>query len=94
MDRYQKKKVFITVLCIWMTGAILFVLTDNYIVLLIGMFMCMGASTLINTTINILVPVIFTASPGLIVNVLFFVQGIGTSGSQNAVGSLTMNFTS
>ncbi|HWT73990.1 MAG TPA: MFS transporter [Mobilitalea sp.] len=94
LDRFQKKKVFITVLCIWMSGAVLFIMTDNFIVLLIGMFLCMGASTLINTTINILVPVIFAASPGLIVNVLYFVQGIGTSGSQNAIGSLTMSFTS
>jgi fucose permease len=92
LDRYQKIKVFITVLCIWMSGALLFILTDNFVVLLIGMFLCMGASTLINTTINILVPFIFAASPGLIVNVLYFVQGIGTSGSQNAVGSLAVNF--
>jgi fucose permease len=94
LDRYHKKKVFITVLGIWLSGAILFVTTDNYVVLLIGMFLCMGASTLINTTINILVPVIFMASPGTIVNVLFFVQGIGTSTSQNTVGSMTMNFAS
>lgn len=94
IDRSSKKRAFITVLCIWLCGALLFVLTDHYIVLLVGMFLCMGASTLLNTTINILVPTIFLASPGFIVNVLFFVQGIGTSTSQNAIGHMTMNFTS
>lgn len=94
IDRCEKKKAFLSILCLWMCGALLFVLTDNFIVLLIGMFLCMGASTLINTTINILVPVIFAASPGLIVNILFFIQGIGTSGSQNAAGRLAMSFSS
>jgi len=94
LDRYHKKKVFIAVLSLWMLGAVLFVLTDSFPVLLIGMFFCMGASTLINTTINILVPVIFAASPGLIVNVLYFVQGIGTSGSQNVIGRTALNYSS
>lgn len=93
IDRYQKKKAFVSVLAIWMCGAILFATTDNFIVLLIGMFLCMGASTLINTTINILVPAIFAASPGLVVNILFFIQGIGTSGSQNVTGRLMLDFT-
>lgn len=93
IDRFRKKQVFICVLFIWMSGVLLFILTDNYLVLLAGMFLCVGASTLINTTINILVPVIFTASPGLIVNVLYFVQGVGTSGSQNGIGRLSLNFT-
>lgn len=93
IDRFRKKQVFISILLIWMTGIALFILTDNYLVLLAGMFLCVGASTLINTTINILVPVIFTASPGLIVNILYFVQGIGTSSSQNGIGRLSASFT-
>ncbi|BCJ96759.1 major facilitator superfamily protein [Anaerocolumna cellulosilytica] len=92
VDRYNKKKVFLTVLLLWMCGALLFVLTDNFYLLLFGMFLCMGTSTLINTTINILVPVVFAASPGLIVNVLFFVQGIGTSTSQNVAGRFATGF--
>lgn len=92
VDRYNKKKVFLSVLLLWMCGALLFVATDNFYLLLFGMFLCMGTSTLINTTINILVPVVFAASPGLIVNVLFFVQGIGTSTSQNAAGRFATGF--
>lgn len=86
LDRFEKKKVFLSVLGIWMCGATLFVVTDNYMMLLIGMFLCMGASTLINTTINLLVPLVFAGAPSLIVNILFFTQGIGTSTSQNLVG--------
>ena len=86
LDRFEKKKVFLLVVGIWMCGATFFVVTDNYMMLLIGMFLCMGASTLINTTINLLVPLVFAGAPSLIVNVLFFTQGIGTSTSQNLVG--------
>lgn len=92
IDGHHKKKAFLAILCIWITGALIFILTDNFILLLVGMFLCMGASTLINTTINILVPVIFAASPGMIVNILFFIQGIGTSTSQNLGGKLIMEY--
>ena len=61
--------------------------TDNYYVLLITMLFTMGASTLMNTMINLFVPMYF-AAPGLIVNnTLFFVQGIGTTGSQMILGT-------
>ena len=86
LDRFNKKYVFISTLSIWIIGALLFIRGNSYISLLLGMFLCTGASTLLNTTINILVPAIFAGAPGLIVNVLFFIQGIGTSGSQNIVG--------
>lgn len=86
LDKFNKKKVFIATLSIWMIGALLFIISNNYLMLLIGMFLCTGASTLMNTTINILVPTIFVSTPGMIVNILFFIQGIGTSGAQNVVG--------
>lgn len=86
LDRFNKKYVFISTLSIWIIGALLFIRGNSYISLLLGMFLCTGASTLLNTTINILVPAIFAGAQGLIVNVLFFIQGIGTSGSQNIVG--------
>lgn len=91
LDRFNKKRVFIITLGIWMIGAVLFITGNNYIFLLIGMFLCMGASTLMNTTINILVPIIFVSMPGLIVNILFFIQGLGTSGIQNIVGRLEID---
>lgn len=85
LDRFEKKKVFLSVVGLWMCVATVFVATDNYMMLLVGMFLCMGASTLINTTINLLVPLVFIGAPSLIVNILFFTQGIGTSTSQNLV---------
>lgn len=92
VDRADRKKAYLSILLLWMAGALLFVLTDNYYVLLIGIFICMGASTLMNTTINVLVPTLFVSAPGLIVNVLFFVQGIGTSACQSAVGAYAKDF--
>ncbi len=94
VDRYHKKKALLAIVSIWLCGAALFIFTDDYVLLLLGMFFCMGSSTLINTTINILVPAVFAASPGMIVNILFFVQGIGTSTSQNLGGKLTGNYSS
>lgn len=91
LDRFNKKKVFLVTLGVWMLGALIFILGDSYSLLLIGMFLCMGTSTLMNTTINILVPVIFASAPGLIVNILFFIQGIGTSGAQNIVGRVAVD---
>ena len=91
LDRFNKKKVFLVTLAVWMLGALIFIVGDSYSLLLIGMFLCMGTSTLMNTTINILVPVIFASAPGLIVNILFFIQGIGTSGAQNIVGRVAVN---
>ncbi len=91
LDCFNKKKVFLVTLGVWMIGALCFIIGKSYSMLLVGMFLCMGASTLMNTTINILVPVIFASAPGLIVNILFFIQGIGTSSAQNIVGRVAVN---
>lgn len=93
LDRYDRKKVTMGVMTIWMTSLIIYLLTDHYIFLLMGMFLAMGTSTLLNTTLNILTPLIFTSSPGMMVNILFFVQGIGTSVSQNVAGRWAQNYT-
>lgn len=93
-DRFKKKTVSIVVMCIWCFAALLYVLTDNYYVLLIGMFFTMGASTLMNTLINIMTPVLFTAAPAMIINTLFFIQGIGTTGSQKLAGMYAKDITS
>lgn len=94
LDRFPKKRVFLATLGVWMSGAAFFVMTESYAFLLLGMFLCMGASTLLNTTVNIMVPILFAFSPGMIVNVLFFVQGIGTSGSQNILGRYASDLSS
>ena len=92
-DRYRRKTTLMASILVWMCALSLFLLTDNYICLLVGMFFAMGASTLTSTSINIVTPVLFAASPGFAVNALFFTQGIGTSGSQSLIGNLASDFT-
>ena len=90
-DRFEKKKVMMGILLVWMAALLVYVTTDNYYVLLVTMLFTMGASTLMNTMINLFVPMYF-AAPGLIVNTLFFVQGIGTTGSQMILGQVATGF--
>ncbi len=90
-DRFEKKKVMMGILLVWMAALLVYVTTDNYYVLLVTMLFTMGASTLMNTMINLFVPMYF-AAPGLIVNTLFFVQGIGTTGSQMILGQIATGF--
>lgn len=61
-------------------------LTDSYTFLLVSVFFTMGASTLLNTLMNIMSPEKFS-SPGAAINTLFFIQGIGTTFTQSIVGS-------
>ena len=91
-DRYDRKKVFLYVLAMWTGAQILFACTGSYICLLIGMFFSMGASTLLNTLMNLLSPIFFGTMAGMYVNILFFVQGIGTSGNQKITGSLASQY--
>ena len=93
LDRYNKKYIFLGTLSLWMVGAVIFIKGDHYLLLLIGMFICTGASTLLNTTINIIVPAVFINTSGLMVNLLFFIQGIGTSGAQNILGRFAEHIT-
>lgn len=85
-DRWGRKKTMLAAVVIWLLSLLLFIVTDQYTALLIGMFFSMGASTLINMSINIVTPAMFAAMPAFAVNSLFFVQGIGTSGSQSLIG--------
>ena len=90
--RFAKKRVLQVLMLIWMAALALFALTDSYPVLLVAMALAMGSSTLLNTTMNLITPLLFTAAPGFFVNFLFFTQGIGTSGSQFFLGSLADGF--
>ena len=90
--RFAKKRVLQVLMLIWMAALALFALTDSYPVLLVAMALAMGSSTLLNTTMNLITPLLFTAAPGFFVNFLFFTQGIGTSGSQFFLGSAADGF--
>ena len=90
--RFAKKRVLQVLMLIWMAALALFALTDSYPVLLVAMALVMGSSTLLNTTMNLITPLLFTAAPGFFVNFLFITQGIGTSGSQFFLGSMADGF--
>lgn len=91
-DRFDKKKACMGILGLWTAAQMLFACADNYASLLIGMFVSMGASTLMNTMLNILSPFFFGTMAGLYINVLFFVQGIGTSGNQKLAGTYATGY--
>ena len=85
--RFSKKRVLQVLILIWMAALALFAFTSNHTVLLIGMALALGSSTLLNTTMNLITPLLFATAPGFFVNFLFFTQEIGTSGSQYILGS-------
>ena len=85
--RFSKKRVLQVLILIWIAALALFAFTSNYTVLLIGMALALGSSTLLNTTMNLITPLLFATAPGFFVNFLFFTQEIGTSGSQYILGS-------
>ncbi len=91
MDKIDRKRLFWD-FSQYGCAMLVFLLTDNYYALLVGMFLAMGASTLLNTSITLITPFIFATSPAMIVNVLFFTQGIGTSGGQSLIGNLANDF--
>lgn len=94
LDRFNKKTVILSVLALWMAAITTYMVTDSYLFLLVGMFITMGTSTLLNTAISILTPIIFVVSPIFMVNLFYFVQGLGTSGSQNIIGRFFYEFAS
>ena len=53
-----------------------------YFLLVLGFFLTLGISTLLNTTMNLLSDSFSATKSLMLLNALFFLQGIGTSGSQ------------
>lgn len=92
LDTFGRKTVVLSVTAIWVLSMLLNVVSDSYICILISMFFALGASTLLNTTVNILTPVVFSRYAGLMVNIFFFIQGIGTSGSQFVLGRYGLSY--
>ena len=61
--RFSKKRVLQVLILIWMAALALFAFTSNYTVLLIGMALALGSSTLLNTTMNLITPLLFATAP-------------------------------
>lgn len=92
LDSFPRKRVAIGVTGIWIGAIVLNLATDHYNCIVVSMFFALGASTLLNTTVNILTPAVCAGYAGLMVNVFFFIQGIGTSGSQYLLGRYAFSY--
>lgn len=92
LDTFDRKKVTFCIMGIWVLALVINIMTDRYIFILISMFLALGASTLLNTTVNILTPTVCAGYAGLMVNVFFFIQGLGTSGSQFLLGRYAFSY--
>ena len=79
MGRRRAMSLFIIALAI---SELLLLLGHSYAILLIGFFLALGISTLLNTTINLISDSFSATRSLMLLNALFFLQGIGTSGSQ------------
>ena len=90
-DALGLRLVFVATMLLWLAALALYLVTDNFILLLVGMFFAMGGSTLLNIMLNLMSPVLF-AAPGMILNTLFFTQGIGTTFSQSVVSASVDSF--
>ena len=82
LDRIGAKRAMISFLVLLMASELLLLLGYQYAFLLAGFFLTLGLSTLLNTTMIYLSGEFSDRNPLLFLNVLFFLQGIGTSLSQ------------
>lgn len=90
-DRFGIRRVFLVTMSCFILAIGLYLFTDHYLLLLIGVFFAMGTSTLLNILMNLSSPLVFT-SASMLINTLFFVQGIGTSVMQTIVSARVTSF--
>ena len=82
LDRIGRKKAMSLFIIALALSEILLFFGSNYGILVIGFFLSLGISTLLNTTLNLLSDSFSATKSLMLLNALFFLQGIGTSGSQ------------
>ena len=82
LDRIGRKKAMSLFIIALALSEILLLFGSNYGILVIGFFLSLGISTLLNTTLNLLSDSFSATKSLMLLNALFFLQGIGTSGSQ------------
>lgn len=90
-DHFGLRRAFCGSLCCWIGAEALYLLTDHFPALLVGVFFAMGTSTLLNMLMNVMGPRLFTV-PGAAINILFFIQAIGTTLTQGGIGRLATSF--
>ena len=82
LDRIGRKRAMALFIIALALSELLLLLGQTYALLLIGFFLALGISTLLNTTINLISDSFSATKSLMLLNALFFLQGIGTSGSQ------------
>lgn len=82
LDRIGRKKAMALFIIALALSEILLLFGNNYVLLVLGFFLALGISTLLNTTLNLLSDSFSATKSLMLLNALFFLQGIGTSGSQ------------
>ena len=82
LDKIGIRRSFILFISIMAFSEISLIFGYKFPLLVIGFFISLGVSTLLNTTINLTSDNFSNDKPITYLNMLFFLQGIGTSGSQ------------
>ncbi len=82
LDKIGFKKAFLLFLFALAFSELLLILGRNYAFILIGFFLTLGISTLLSTSINIISNEFSNTNALMFLNILFFIQGIGTTLSQ------------
>ena len=82
LDKVGSKKAMVGFIILLICSELLLLLGAKYAFLLLGFFFSLGLSTLLNTTMIFLSREFSAKNPLFYLNVLFFLQGIGTSLSQ------------
>ena len=82
LDKVGSKRAMIGFIILLICSELLLLLGAKYAFLLLGFFFSLGLSTLLNTTMIFLSREFSNKNPLFLLNILFFLQGIGTSLSQ------------
>lgn len=82
LDRMGRKRAMAMFIIALALSEALLLFGSRYAMLVLGFFLSLGISTLLNTTINLISDSFSATKSLMLLNALFFLQGIGTSGSQ------------
>ena len=82
LDKIGRKKAMALFIAALAISEVLLLFGSAFPMLIIGFFLSLGISTLLNTTINLLSDTFPPSRSLMYLSILFFLQGIGTSGSQ------------
>lgn len=82
LDRMGRKRAMAMFIIALALSEVLLLFGSRYAMLVLGFFLSLGISTLLNTTINLISDSFSATKSLMLLNALFFLQGIGTSGSQ------------